>query len=328
MVIAIIGILVALLLPAVQAAREAARRTQCKNNLKQIGLAAANHEDAHKHLPTGGWGWRWAGDPDRGYGRDQPSGWYYNIMEYTELSQLHDLGSDGQPDTITTAQLDASNQRVSTIVEMYMCPSRRAGSVYPYKHSSLYFNVTRPDFVGRNDYAANSGSLFPPNGMWEGPSPNGKTVPDAWSMRKYYHDNFPYTVTFSLPQGRGGQSTPGNGVVLVMSTTKLARITDGLSNTIFVGEKHIPVDEYDTALDSGNDQGWDIGYDIDVNRWTTHAPLPDTQTPTEDVHSYFGSNHPGVTLFVFCDGSVRSVEFGVDEEAYRAMGTIYGGEIN
>ena len=77
-VIAIIGILVALLLPAIQAAREAARRTQCQNHMKQLALACMNHESTHKHLPSGGWGWDWVGDADKGFGEDQPGSWLYN----------------------------------------------------------------------------------------------------------------------------------------------------------------------------------------------------------------------------------------------------------
>ena len=81
-VIAIIGVLVALLLPAVQSAREAARKTTCQNNLKQIGNAWLNHHDTHRHFPTGGWGFNWVGDPDRGVGEDQPGGWVFNILPF------------------------------------------------------------------------------------------------------------------------------------------------------------------------------------------------------------------------------------------------------
>jgi len=91
-VIAIIGILVALLLPAVQAAREAARRTHCFNNLKQMGLAAQNHQSAHGFLPSGGWGFRWVGDPDLGFGKSQPGGWVYSLMPYIEYQNVYAIG--------------------------------------------------------------------------------------------------------------------------------------------------------------------------------------------------------------------------------------------
>ena len=66
-VITVIAILLALLLPAVQSSREARRRAQCQNNLHQLGLGVQGHVSALEHYPTGGWGFRWVGDPDRGY---------------------------------------------------------------------------------------------------------------------------------------------------------------------------------------------------------------------------------------------------------------------
>ncbi len=122
MVITIIGILIALLLPAVQAAREAARRMQCKNHLKQLALGCLNHEETHGFFPTGGWGCMWRPDPDRGFGLRQPGGWAFSILPYIEQSALHDLGagcSDSEKRQIYFPQ------RSATPLEILSCPSRR-----------------------------------------------------------------------------------------------------------------------------------------------------------------------------------------------------------
>ena len=127
-VITIIGILIALLLPAVQAAREAARRAQCSNNLKQMALACLQHEEVNKFLPSGGWGWTWAGDPDRGFGKKQPGGWHFSILPYMGLENLHDM-SLGQN---YAAAVHAAEQPVST----FICPTRRQAVAYPSSTST------------------------------------------------------------------------------------------------------------------------------------------------------------------------------------------------
>src|SRR5262245_33050028 len=85
-VIAIIGALVALLLPAVQAAREASRLAQCKSNLRQIALAALNFESSHGALPAGGWSARWMGDPNVAVGPRQPGGWIFQSAAQLEVN--------------------------------------------------------------------------------------------------------------------------------------------------------------------------------------------------------------------------------------------------
>jgi prepilin-type N-terminal cleavage/methylation domain-containing protein len=330
-VIAIIGILVALLLPAIQAAREAARRTECKNKLKQLGVAALTHEGNHRHLPTGGWGWRWAGDPDAGYGDRQPSGWYYNILGYTEEGAVRDLGRDGDAKQITPDQRKGGKNRAEQSVTLFLCPSRRGSPIfYQYIHSSPYFNIDRPAVVGRNDYAANSGNQYP-TGIWEGPSPSGTAMPaDAWAYSNY--------TQFSLPVDTMlGRKRRGNGIVLALSETRLAEITDGTSQTILFGEKHVPASEYESSHTHGNDQGWDLGFDIDINRWTKFTPQPDSKsnqngriqigTIADDQWSVFGGSHPAGCQFVFCDGSVHTISFDVDAVAFGRLGPLDDGEV-
>src|SRR5438876_4223731 len=118
-VIAIIAILIALLVPAVQKVREAAARTQCINNLKQIGLAVHNNHDTFKKLPSGGWGWNWVGVPSRGTGPEQPGGWLYNVLPYIDQGALRNLGVGKTGAAFTNDMLSM----LATPVTVFNCPT-------------------------------------------------------------------------------------------------------------------------------------------------------------------------------------------------------------
>jgi prepilin-type N-terminal cleavage/methylation domain-containing protein/prepilin-type processing-associated H-X9-DG protein len=149
-VIAIIGVLVAITLPAVQMAREASRRSSCANNLRQQAVAVKLHEGAHKIFPTGGWGGEWLGDPDAGYGPKQPGGWIYNVLAYIEQDNLRQLGRGLKG----VAREEALVQLMQSPIEVFYCPSRRLARLYPYTGGELK-NITNnpPDKVAKTDYA-------------------------------------------------------------------------------------------------------------------------------------------------------------------------------
>ena len=310
-VITIIGILIALLLPAVQAAREAARQAQCKNNLKQLALGCLNHEHVQHFLPAGGWTWDWFGDPDQGFTKMQPGGWQFNILPYIEQPALHDLGSNNnQAGRTQTAQ---------TPLSVMSCPTRRPPRLYPYlSHSPNPFNLDNTAVLqlglARSDYAGNCGSVVNPEDSWPTPPSSFTKGKDPYSDAGWM-SNHP-------------NNTRCGGVIYQHSACRMTEITDGTSNTFLCGEKTIDPDYYSTGQDGGDDQGWALGWDYDVNRYTyypTNAPSFGPPTPLCDTPGYvnflvFGSAHVNGFAMAMCDGSVHTMNYSIDPETYRRLG--------
>jgi len=311
-VIAIIGMLVALLLPAIQAARESARMTQCRNHLKQMAMGFLNHESSHGHLPSSGWGWRWVGDPEGGYGKDQPGGWAYNILEYIEQGRLRQL-TDGNP--MNMRLREGVVEAVSTPVPIFNCPTRRPAQLYPLtRFDSLAYNMfscKREDGceVVRGDYQVNSGSRF----LYSGPGP-------TWSVN-------PATYNGWIEDLQNSHRI--DGISYQRSMVRIAQITDGTSQTYMLGERYLDPNHYFTGEKSNDDQCVFVGHDRDVNGYTgyssgTRAIIPRADTPGVgggDLDFMFGSAHqPGFNM-AYCDGSVHFVSYDIDEIVYLGRGS-------
>lgn len=301
-VIAIIGVLVALLLPAVQMAREAARRMQCQNHLKQFGLAFQNHHDTQKHLPTGGWGWSWVGDPDLGFGVNQPGGWVFNILPYCEGKTIYDIaaGKSGPPKATDLARM------VQTPIKFFNCPSRRPAAVYPIPITNdVFFNFDPIPLGAKVDYSAISSDQAPPNDDQNG---NGGKPPAPPP---------PVPAEFRF-----------TGVVYQRSTVRLSQVTDGTSNTLMVGEKQLCVQNYRTGLDGADNENLFAGFNNDTTRGMNNRrtgavgdirfpPRVDGRTPDLRV---LGSAHPGGFNGVLCDGSVRNFSYNINEDTFMRLG--------
>ena len=327
-VIAIIGVLVSLLLPAVQAARESARRMQCSNQLKQMGLASLNFESTYGYLPTSGWGWRWQPDPNRGYGIDQPGGWAYNILDFMELSNMRAIGR-GTVVTEVANRDDPRLELVQTPIPVFNCPTRRAAVAYPMIRNSYLGNNFRgcsanrrfPCSVTRSDYQINSGNSVPfQNGQYLG----GETAGPARYESAETFDWWPYDDPDQM-----------SGISSAHSSFRLAMITDGTTNTMLIGEKYLRTDFYETGDDPADDQNIFVAMDRDVNGLTGRGSdngdnevlRPEQDTPGLALTGYeFGSAHPGVFNVVHCDGSVASLSFDIDDLVHFHLGGRNDGE--
>ena len=326
-VIAIIGILVALLLPAVQAAREAARRTQCLNHIKQLTLGCINHHDIQGHFPTGGWGWNLVGDPNRGFGEDQPGGWIFNILPFIEETGLYDLGNDGNAFLITDQQKAGARHVVESPVATINCPSRRPGKVYAQSFPVFNADTTPPHVTGRSDYAANSGTSFIQHfGGPECSTDYGQCVENYTSRNLW------------LYQHRRVKSDPKilNGISHQRSEVKIRQVTDGTSHTIMIGEKNIPPKDYDTGSNSGDNETWCTGFNNDNFRGVIifkmssgeviFVPHPDTDQDIRFPQNRFGSAHASTWNASFCDGSVRPLSYDIDTITILRLANRHDGE--
>jgi prepilin-type N-terminal cleavage/methylation domain-containing protein len=295
-VIAIIGVLVALLLPAIQAAREAARRSQCSNNLKQIGLAVLNYESAVGRLP--------AGSTTNVADRWGPyfSTWTVDILPHLEQQAVYDLWDKAQD----FAHLNNRSLR-ETFLASYLCPSDQ-------NLAELVVPDTGP------------GETVP----W---APGSYRAMGGYSLGQHedhYWDNPLYlNHPNDMPEWRRGPmySVARNPTgSWRLKPVKLREITDGTSQTLLVGEYHTQTFPSRRTL-------WAYAY----TSYNQSGAFPESRILIPDYDRCgdigggggntckraWGSLHAGGQIqFVYCDGSVRSIDQDIDMIIFCREATI------
>jgi prepilin-type N-terminal cleavage/methylation domain-containing protein len=291
-VIAIIGTLVALLLPAVQAAREAARRTQCINNIKQVALAAHNHHDTFGYFPAG----NLATDPllpGMDTNNDQGIGAIASLLPYFEQNAAFQMiQRNVKYDVHQPAWwLDTSTQNASRMkTKLLVCPATD-----PYRHQT--------------DYSVQL--MYPINIDGTGIIYNVFTQDDPGG-REMGRTNY-------FGCGGYGADVPGydiyKGIFFNRSNTKFKDIVDGTSNTLMFGEAI-----GGKTGDSGSTR--QFGYS-----WMGVGYLANFMGLGRKTFSSFSSEHPNVVQFALADGSVRSVQVNVDRLMYFYCAGVGEGEV-
>jgi prepilin-type N-terminal cleavage/methylation domain-containing protein len=315
-VIAIIGILIALLLPAVQKIREAAARMQCTNNLKQIGLALHNYHDSFNMFPPGYVDGNLvpASTPDNDVG----PGWGWSSFLLPDLEQGNVYN---QINFNQKCAMGVNVQICQTPLKVFQCPSdpyQQTFPIYDSTFSTPIAMVAHSNYLGCNGWEEcfnNAG------GGAQGQGADGLT---------------------------GGFGAAGNGLFFRNSKSRFADVSDGLSNTIFVGERsgnHSP-STWTGAVTGGRVPAWMANQppspyspppgppydnaDFDEALVLSHGNathLPSADFPIFDPDTFYSMHTGRGANFVFGDGSVHFLTSGINPRTYQALCTIAGGEV-
>ncbi len=312
-VIAIIGMLVALLLPAVQSAREAARRAQCTNNLKQIGLALHNYLALSQRFPPGYQSAVGSSEVPGVQADDLGPGWGWAtlILPYLEQMDLY------KQIDLTTDIADPANATArTTVLSAYLCPDDNAsplfqvdklGDTKPYTTPLLDSNGN-PVQVARSNYV----------GMYGTPD----MVPDPGYLS-------------TLPE----YGPTHRGMLYRNYGTRMADVSDGSSNTVFVGERssNLAYSTWTGSVTGGqvppvgpDPYGWgpDGAPDLTLGHAGDESDVPAHTPNCSACHvDDFASFHPQGVNFLFVDGSVHMIGPGISPPIWWALGTRAGGEI-
>jgi prepilin-type N-terminal cleavage/methylation domain-containing protein len=310
-VIAIIGVLIALLLPAVQKVREAANRIRCANNLKQIGLAIHNYHDANGSLPNGHIE-QCPPDAVDETGCTYWTGWSIQILPFLEQDNLFKTYDNSFPNyEAGYPQNEVVSQQ---LVKVYNCPSDlRAGQVMlPDSIAPQGDPNTSLRFMA-SSYKAMAGHM---------------DTQQTFNLAGYWRE----VRTTLARQPRGLGAFHGDGFS-GLSASRFSDVTDGLSTTLFVGERH-------TKSEPGRGPFWACSFNFyntgAAQPIYSQALLPDynecvnlvTPQNANYCKSGWGSLHAGGNInFVFGDGSVHSISPNISMPIFTDLSTIGGGEV-
>jgi prepilin-type N-terminal cleavage/methylation domain-containing protein len=320
-VIAIIAILIALLVPAVQKVRAAAARTQCTNNLKQIGLALHGYHDVNKTFPPGMARFDHTDDG----GPYNATFWSYFILPYIDQTPLFtSIPFLPQPDWTTGNYLLA----VQAPLAVFRCPATSDQTAYNTTTGGTIINRFPISYA-----AVTSGSIGNPGS----PLGSGECMlhndDGAWTPGLGFKSWGQYTDTTYRRDGAFYQN----------SMVKMVQVTDGTSNTVGVGERFRAITD-PTLYPEGQDEygTWSMGTNdcenhmeaalgsigIPLNYVGVTSATGYQRFPSSNTAGCFSSKHPGNgVLFVFLDGHVDFLSTNTSDATRLALGTIYGGEV-